>query len=199
LSGWTEFFKKVGVEDEGLLGQYQSDWVVFFEGDLGILKQMELLLNTEHLGGIAPIIDNIAEATNSVTTAVGLMVTAAENAVKSLEELLKGGVYLTKRPEGVSEDDWKSWQNPAENASGFHGLVNRGDYLVRGGRKMSVAEHGSEWLDVWPSEASGGRGGGGDVSAALNGMKVQLVVDGNQMDGYLRTRERTNLYRESFR
>ena len=214
MAGWQQFFGAVGMGEKGkgLLGTYTTQWVQFFAGggdvEKGILSQMQLLMNEEHLGALAPLMLEIKDGTDNVTKSVGLFEKAAESAVETLVELIGnlktagGGVIPDDQPLGMSDDVWEGLQEfygVDQGASGFHGLVNRGDYLVRGGRKMSVAEHGSEWLDVWPNEASGRQGGGGDVAAALNGMKVELIVDGNQMDGYLRTRERTNLYRESFR
>ena len=190
-SGWEKLYATIGMGKEGTggLGKFAADWNTFFtgEGGVGILSQMELLLDPNHLGGIAPEIKKINDilvGDDGLTSAVDQVVTATEAAVQR----------LLAAAEGI-----ETGATDIPKASGFHGLVRRGDYLMRGGQRYSVAENGAEWMDIWPNEASGARGGGGDVSAALNGMKVQLVVDGNQMDGYLRTRERTNLYRESFR
>ena len=194
-SAWTKLYTTIGYGEgmSGGLGVFATEWDAFFNGaGTGMIPLVKMLQDEKHLGGLKKQIDDITKALtgeDGLTKAINTVVSATQAAVDTL--ISKANSIATESGDGSGS---------GQLDSGYHGLVRRGDYLMKGGRKFALAGNGSEWLDVWPSESSYGRGGGGgNVASALNGMKVELVVDGNQMEGYLRTRERNNLYRESFR
>jgi hypothetical protein len=86
------------------------------------------------------------------------------------------------------------------HATGFHGYVDSGDYMVVDGQKRDLGEHGKEWMDIYPAHQSYGRGGGNEsIANALNGLQVTLVVGDKKMDAYLQARERTMLNKERLR
>ncbi|MDP7310486.1 MAG: hypothetical protein QF737_05130, partial [Dehalococcoidales bacterium] len=153
------------------------------------------------------------EAMTEIMGAVERMADVARSIQLGLGGNLGGGGEGEGGGEDNGEDDGAPPPppgHPETHQTGGSFWAYPGDtFMQRKGRsirRISLAEQGPERITVAPTHAPGGlrsrgsdNGGGGNVLASLQGVKLELVVDGKAMDAYLRVRDRKTLYAETFR